>query len=140
MITFIRNRENPLVNLGVGKVHLIKKWLDEMNIKNYVINDDLTIDVNGDVNLNNKDLIKLSDYIKFNRVEGYFTCSFNQLNSLQGCPNYIGLSFACDYNQLTSLEGCPKYIGGSFWCNANKRKFIKDEIKKLCNVKGHIHV
>lgn len=50
----------------------IREWLDKYNIKNYTINDDLTIDVNGDVNLNNEEstkLAKLPEYIKFNVVK-----------------------------------------------------------------------
>ena len=161
MNNFIRNKESSLANLGVGKVHLIKSWLDEMNVKNYIINDNLTIDVKGDVNLYDRDLIKLPDYIKFNKVECWFNCSENQLTSLEGCPNYTGLSFTCSNNQLTSLEGCPTYVGTDFscsynnlnslkccpyyvgtdfWCYNNKKLFTKEEVKKLCEVKRTIYV
>ena len=50
-------------NLGLGKEVLIKKWLDKYNIKNYTINDDLTIDVNGSVYLTEYREEYLPDYI-----------------------------------------------------------------------------
>ena len=43
--------------------------------KNYIINDDLTINVNDNVNLGEKNLKKLPEYIQFNIVKaeyGYF--------------------------------------------------------------------
>jgi hypothetical protein len=49
------------------KIHKICK---EYKIKNYTINDDLSIDVDGDVDLSNKSLIKIP--IKFRKVSGNF--------------------------------------------------------------------
>ncbi|NCP98095.1 hypothetical protein GW796_07220 [archaeon] len=37
----------------------IEKWLYEYGIEKYIINDNLTIDVNGDVDLSDKDLIEI---------------------------------------------------------------------------------
>ena len=39
-----------------SKKRMIEEWLKEYNIKNYTINDDLTIDVNGFVFLNKENL------------------------------------------------------------------------------------
>ena len=89
----------------------------QYNIKNYTINPDGSIDVDGNVDLFNKYLTKLP--IKFNKVTGWFDCSKNKLTSLEGCPNYVGTEFYCSYNELTSLEGCPKEVGGSFYCMLN---------------------
>ena len=63
-----------------------KNWLDDMDIENYTINDDLTIDVDGDgdVNLNNKKLEKIP--VKFKSIGGYFDCYNNKLTSLKGSP------------------------------------------------------
>ena len=140
VLFFKRDQENPLVNLGVGKVNLIKKWLDEMGVTNYIINNDLTINVNNDVNLRQKNLDKFPDYIKFNNVDGWFSCAFNKLTNLEGCPNYVDNEFTCYYNNLISLKGCPTYVGGNFYCYCNEIKFTKDEVKKLCNVKGEIYI
>ena len=64
---------------------------EEYNIKNYSINPDGSIDVNGDVIIVNKNLYKLP--LKFNKVNGNFYCSYNKLTSLEGCPKYVGGNF-----------------------------------------------
>ena len=46
-------------------------------IKNYTINEDSTIDVDGNVYLRNKGLTKLP--LKFGKVSGNFDCYNNQL-------------------------------------------------------------
>src|SRR5208283_1797550 len=94
---------DPLKTLQIGKRAQIIKWLNTYGVKNYVINDDLTIDVNGNVNLTNKNLTKFPDFIKFNHVSGYFDCYHNQLTSLKGCPSSVDNYFDCRNNQLTSL-------------------------------------
>ncbi len=84
----------------------------------YTINDDGSIDVNGDVILSNRKLIKIP--FKFRHVSGYFDCSHNRLISLEGAPTTVGGSFFCTYNQLTSLEGAPITVGGIFSCPCNR--------------------
>ena len=88
------------------------------NITNYTINDDGSIDVNGDVFLYNKELNELP--LIFNKVTGYFDCGHNKLTSLKGCPVWVGFSFSCSYNDLTSLEFSPDYVGSYFSCSKNK--------------------
>ena len=90
----------------------------QYNITNYTINDDGSIDVNGDVNLFNKKLTELP--LAFNKVTGDFDCSFNKLTTLKGSPKWVGRGFYCDENSLTSLEFSPDYVGGGFWCEYNK--------------------
>ena len=92
-------------------------------IKKYTINDDLSIDVNGDVNLSKKGLTKLP--LKFRHVSGNFYCSSNKLTSLEGSPQTVEGSFYCDNNQLTTLEGSPQKVGGDFFCYDNKLKDVK---------------
>jgi hypothetical protein len=89
-------------------------------LKNYTINPDNTIDVNGDVYLPKK-LGKMTKLpVKFGKVYGEFWCSNNKLTTLEGCPNYVGGYFYCSHNKLTSLEGCPNYVGGYFNCIGNE--------------------
>ena len=94
-----------------------KDWLDSMKIKNYTINDDLTVDVSGYVWLNEKNL----DYIpvQFGVVDGYFDCTNNNLTSLKGCPTEVAGIFYCHNNNLTSLEHCPTEVNGHFYCHNN---------------------
>ena len=118
IMNFERSND-PLVTLQVGKRAIIIKWLNTYNITDYVINDDLTIDVKCGVNLYNKNLTSLPDFIKFNHVSGYFNCSVNQ---------------------LTSLKGCPSTLDGDFYCYNNKVHFTEEDVKKFCKVKYSIYV
>ena len=90
---------------------------DQHLIGNYTIKPDETVDVDGDVNLFSMNLTKIP--AKFGVVTGFFSCSFNQLASLEGCPKKVEGSFECHHNQLTSLEGSPEEVGISFDCNNN---------------------
>jgi hypothetical protein len=87
------------------------------NIKNYTINSDGSIDVDGDVGLFDRELTELP--LTFNKVTGHFSCSNNKLTSLKGCPRWIGGFFDCERNNLTSLEFSPDYVGAWFACNHN---------------------
>ena len=90
---------------------LLKECIDG----DYTINDDGSIDVDGDVDLSCKKLTKIP--FKFRNVSVYFTCSNNQLTSLEGAPNTVGGSFSCHNNQLTSLECAPNTVDGNFYCH-----------------------
>ena len=74
---------------------LIEKWLKEHNIKNYTINDDFTIDVNGEVNLYKINLKEFPEYIQFGVVKDDFNCSNSKLTSLKGAPKEVGGNFYC---------------------------------------------
>jgi hypothetical protein len=110
---------DPKNAMGIGKYAKIKAWLEEMDIENYIINDDFTIDVDGFVYLQHKDLNKFPDYIQSGKVGGWFDCG---------------------NNKLTSLKGAPKFVTRSFYCNNNKKEFTKAEVQAVCNVKGNIIV
>ena len=113
----------------------IESWCEGMGIKDYTINSKGEIDVNWNVNLKYRDFKELP--YKFGMVDGFFSLSGNKnLTSLKNCPDYVGGYFSCSLcPQLDSLEGCPKKIIGGFYCNGCKRKFTKEEIQSLCNVK-----
>ena len=96
----------------------IEAWLKKYKVSNYIIIEDLSVDVNGGVDLSFKGLVEIP--VRFGVVSGNFDCSANKLTSLVGCPTSVGGSFSCFWNRLVSLEGCPVKIGGSFDCNSNK--------------------
>jgi hypothetical protein len=91
-------------------------------IKNYTINDDLSVDVKGSVDLR-KGLVKnisidssnhavcTKILVKFRHVSGNFNCSDMYLNSLKNAPETVGKSFYCYSNQLSSLKYFPKSVG-----------------------------
>jgi len=95
----------------------IHKICKKYGIKNYTINNDGTIDVDGDVYLWRKGFTKLP--LKFNHVSGDFSCHYNKLTTLEGGPQSVGGDFVCSYNKLTILEGGPKSVGGNFNCGRN---------------------
>jgi hypothetical protein len=99
------------------------------NIRNYTINDDFTIDVNGGVYLNKKGLSKLP--LKFNIVSGVFECSFNKLTTLEGSPKSVGGSFYCHVNKLTTLEDGPQSVSGVFECSFNKLTTLEGSPKSV---------
>ena len=102
----------------------IKYLCKKYDIKNYTINEDGTIDVDGDVypcrsvRISEKGLTELP--LKFGKVGGDFYCSINKLVSLEGAPREVGGDFSCSINQLVSLEGSPEKVGGNFGCNGNQ--------------------
>jgi hypothetical protein len=104
------------------------------DIKNYTINDDLSIDVDGNVNLTSNGLEYLP--LKFNYVGGGFSCSNNRLKTLEGCPQTVGGNFYCNNNKLVSLEGCPQTVGGYFYCTNNKLK----DLEYFPEVSGNVYI
>jgi len=100
--------------MTTSEVHnLCRKY----GIIDYTINSDMSISVNGYVDLSSKNLKSLP--IKFKEVSGNFNCGYNQLTSLEGCPETVGGDLSCYGNQLTSLKGCPETVGGHFYCGNN---------------------
>ena len=87
-------------------------------ITNYTVNPDGTVDVNGNVDLYEKNLTRLP--IKFGKVSRDFSCSGNKLTTLEGCPKEVGGYFSCSHNRLTTLEGCPERVVRHFFCYNNK--------------------
>jgi len=101
----------------------------EYGITSYTINEDGTIDVDGDVNLTSKLLTKLP--LKFRNVGGGFCCSSNQLTTLSGAPQTVGGDFRCSYNQLKTLEGAPQLVGGNFSCYDNQLTTLEGAPKSV---------
>ena len=149
-INFERGKD-PKISMNIGRKPLIRKWLDEMGLKECIINDDLTIDYPDHdpndirisehmVNLKRKNLSNLPDYIQFNEVYGGFDISENHLTSLRGCPKvvketkfYKG-SFKCQNNELKSLEYTPTMVDGVYVCHGNPGKFTIGDVEKVCKV------
>jgi len=106
---------------------------EKYGIKGYTINHDGSIDVDGHVNFNNRQLQSIP--LKFRRVSGDFYCQNNQLNTLNNAPRDVDGSFYCNHNQLISLEGAPEEVGGNFYCNNNTLTNLINAPKK---VGGHV--
>ena len=98
-------------------------------IKNYTINTDGSIDVDGDVSISNKGLKSIP--LKFNKVSGNFTCYGNQLCNLEGCPKEVGGWFDCSINKLTSLIGGPEFVELNYDCYKNNLTSLEGSPKHI---------
>jgi hypothetical protein len=91
----------------------------QYDIFDYRINDDGSIDVQGDVNFvrRNPGGILVLD---FNVVYGSFDCSQNNITSFIGAPKLVTGNFNCSFSKLTSLEYSPIRVDGNFICLGNR--------------------
>jgi hypothetical protein len=110
----------------------LKTWwiCRKFGIKNYTLNIDGSIDVQGDVNLNRTTLTNLRSLdgirfrksikeldklpITFNIVYGDFRCQNNNLSSFDRFPKEIHGDLIISKNKFKSLSGCPKIIKRPF--------------------------
>jgi hypothetical protein len=96
----------------------IAKICKKYSIKNWTINSDGLVDVDGNVILAERNLVSLP--LRFGKINGDFSCRDNDLTSLKGSPYEVTSDFLCQRNNLTSLKGCPKSVGVDFWCYENE--------------------
>ena len=103
----------------------------------YTINNDGSIDVDGNVILVDKKPTKIP--FKFRNVSDSFYCSYIKLTFLDGSPINVGGDFYCSNNHLTSLDGAPNFVGGKFYCYDNPNLSYTELFKIIDNVKGNIY-
>ena len=123
-----------------NQIDYIDLYMMMLNISNYTIRNDYSVDVVGNVNLHNMDLTELP--VNFNKVTGNFNCSLNELESLKGCPKEVGGKFDCRFNLISSLEHCPIKVGKSFAACENYFEDLKPllgaEIKGSLILDGYL--
>lgn len=101
-----------------NKKDVIRKQLLNYSITSFIINDDLTVDVSGDVWLDAKNFYRIP--FNFNKVHGNFRCSHNDLRTLAGIPKWIGGGLALNNNKLEELDYFPEYVNGPINLNNNE--------------------
>jgi hypothetical protein len=116
----------------------IAAWLDRYVVKKYTINDDLSVNVKGNVNLMHHGLQSIP--VQFNRVTGDFDYGNNQLESLQGAPQMVGGYFNCSGNDLKSLQGAPREVGGGFDCSQNPLESLEGISRIIRTMKGKMYI
>ena len=87
-----------------------------MGVPDYTINDDLTVDVAGHVDLDKMKLKYLP--VQFGTVNGFFAVMENQLTSLKGCPHTANDLYASN-NNLINLDYHPTHINDKFSFHTN---------------------
>ena len=130
--------QSPKASMGIGKESKIKAWLDEMGIRNYTIKDDFTIDTKDSVEIINRKLEKFPEFIKFDKVWGYFDMDFNAFTDFKGCPNFVDGYFSCQGNRFTSLDGLPHTVNGNFYYTPTDN-FSDYDISSVCRIEGKIN-
>lgn len=82
---------DPLRDMGVGMIAQIDIFLDKIGLEKdeYIIKDNLKIDVFGDVNLTKLGLEELPEYVDFDIIYGGFYAGGNPWQSLKGFPREI---------------------------------------------------
>ena len=110
----------------------IEEICEKYGIKNYTINDDGSVDVDGLVDLSNEVLTEIP--LNFNKVTGDFYCNEHVLTTLKGSPKWVGGSFYCNDNALTSLEYSPIKVGDDFCCTHNNLTDLKGCPEKVGGV------
>lgn len=101
----------------------IEAILNQLGVENYSISDDGTVDVFGTVDISFKELTRIP--VQFGNIKGDFNCSNNLLETLDGCPHTVGVSFFCHANKLTSLNSSPNSVGKAFICKSNRLKSLE---------------
>lgn len=113
----------------------ISQWLLKYHIENFIIQDDLTVDVNQDVEIKNDSQQKIQHLpIQFGEIKGDFLLNGLGLNTLKGCPHSVLGDFNVSHNELTHLDYFPKIIKNSIYLSYNKLTTVdlrQLDIKKL---------
>lgn len=114
IIRYVINHDGTIdvhqcLNITKNKI----QYLQELKIKNLI----------GNLNISTK-IINLKNICP-ERIDGYFDCSFTELESLEGSPREITGRFKCDHNQLLTLKGGPSIVGGDYNCSNNRLESLE---------------
>lgn len=71
------------------------------------------------IDITKKNLTEIPPEYKGIKVNGDFSCFFNELTSLKNSPASVSGGFLCMYNKLTTLLGGPVTVDGEYDCRYN---------------------
>ena len=125
-----------------GELKKIQKWLRPfLFVNQYHVNSDWEIDiVKGDFIAYEDNIPELPEYIQFGECVGAFVMDAKGLTTMRGCPRIVHGDFYVGHNELQFLDGSPEYVGGSYSIRENPVKFSVADIEQICDVKGQISV
>lgn len=118
------------------RVELFKSFIENSNVTKLP---DGSLYLNDDLDFSQHYIQSLIG-LNISVINGYFSCSHNQLTTLEGGPIEVKESFFCDGNFLRTLVGCPKKVGGDFYCHYNDANFTEEYVRSLCEVAGEVNV
>ena len=114
----------------------IENWLEQNNIWRYDINDDMSVNIKGDLNM----MAYMNEYLpfQFRKVEGSFTISGSpHLVNLKGSPDFVGKSFsAINCPNLRTPDFAPMHCGLDFRIHGSVKTFhnINSYVKHIGRV------
>lgn len=81
------------------------------------------------LSIDHQGITSLADYFQQHYIGSQaeieiLDCSFNELETLEGCPTNVKRLF-CTNNKLTSLRGCPEGVE-QLYCGHNQLKTLSD--------------
>ena len=112
-----------LENANVARTAVEEYINDNYDIKGILtyenVNGIYVVNCNGNVEVKNKKIEKLTDGFVWGNVNGEFDCRrCLNLTSLEGAPKEVNKDFLCALcTHLTSLKGAPKRVDGEFNCS-----------------------
>lgn len=113
--TFLKNKKD------------ITAWLKQHSIENYTLvpsdKYSFVVDCEADVILEDMGLEWVP--VKFNIIQGMFSCAYNDLMQLEFAPIRCG-GFNCAKTNISTLNGCPQEILGDFYCSDNRITSLED--------------
>lgn len=115
----------------------IQAWLESKNVEVFRIRDDLTVDVHGEVRLQQECFARLP--VAFGTVTGDFEISDSVLASLHGSPTEVWGDFVCRNCRLKSLAGAPQRVGGDLDVSGNQIESFA-EAPEYWWIKGRLSV
>ena len=138
---FLKDKNPIKKTLHYQELYTLKKRVktqcDKLRIKNYTINSDGTVDVNGDLNIyliqeNIKKGERHNILINFNKINGDVDINIQWWKAgragqlrLPFTFNEVTGNFHANHNMLETLIGCPKKVGGCFDVRSNRLKTLE---------------
>lgn len=100
------------------------------------VNGVCVVNCDGDVEVKNQKIEKLTDGFVWGTIKGNFDCSWcDMLELLEGAPKEVGENFDCSYcENLISIKGSPEKVGEDFICTrCNNIESLEGAPKKVNN-------
>lgn len=116
IMNYISDKKRPPEEITRTK---IEEFLELCGLSSdqIIIHDNMSVDVNGPVNMSFMNLKKIP--FKFNRCYSDFICSKNKLETLENSPYVVHGSFICNYNNLKNLIHGPLLVSNTYNCSNN---------------------
>ena len=88
----------------------IESWLEDTGVINYKVNQDLTVDVKGNVSIDAGVVYKKLP-VKFGKIRGsFYLDNCKTIETLEGCPVFVRDKFMIKNCNIKNLKGSPRTV------------------------------